>query len=58
MLAEDNTVSRQDIVLGGLTDEGLRIIAKGLSKKDRVVVNGLHRVPVSGAAVAPVEVTM
>ncbi|MND28272.1 Efflux pump periplasmic linker BepF [compost metagenome] len=58
VLAGDNTVSRQDIVLGGLTDEGLRIIAKGLSKKDRVVVNGLHRVPVSGAAVAPVEVTM
>lgn len=58
VLAQDNTVSRQDIVLGGLTDEGLRIVAKGLSKNDRVVVNGLHRVSMPGAAVTPVEVTM
>ncbi|WP_342246611.1 efflux RND transporter periplasmic adaptor subunit [Pseudomonas sp. OTU5201] len=58
VLAEDNTVSRQDIVLGALTDDGLRIVSKGLSKNDRIVVNGLHRVPVSGAVVAPVEITM
>ncbi|MDH4555630.1 efflux RND transporter periplasmic adaptor subunit [Pseudomonas sp. BN417] len=58
VLTEENKVSRKDIILGGLTDEGLRIVAKGLTKEDRVVVNGLHRVPPSGAAVTPVEVTM
>ncbi|MCY1556427.1 membrane fusion protein of the MexEF-OprN multidrug efflux complex [compost metagenome] len=58
MLTKDNTVSRKDIVLGELSEEGLRIVAKGLSKVDRVVVNGLHRVSSPGAAVTPVEVTM
>ena len=58
VLTKDNTVSRKDIVLGELSEEGLRIVAKGLSKVDRVVVNGLHRVSSPGAAVTPVEVTM
>lgn len=58
VLSKDNTVNRKDILIGGLTEEGLRIVAKGLSKDDRIVVNGLHRVTSPGAAVAPVEVTM
>ncbi len=58
VLTEENRVSRKDIVLGGLTDEGLRIVAEGLSKDDRVVVNGLHRVSSPGAVVTPLEVTM
>lgn len=57
VLVTDNTVSRKDIVLGKLTEEGLRIVAKGLSKDDRIVVNGLHRSS-PGAVVTPVEVTM
>ncbi|WP_160109498.1 efflux RND transporter periplasmic adaptor subunit [Pseudomonas izuensis] len=58
VLALDNTVSRRDIILGGLTDEGLRIVTKGISRDDRVVVNGLHRIPIPGSAVTPIEVTM
>lgn len=58
VLSKDNTVNRKDILIGGLTEEGLRIVAKGLSKDDRIVINGLHRVTSPGAAVAPVEVTM
>lgn len=58
VLSKDNTVNRKDILIGGLTEEGLRIVAKGLSKGDRIVVNGLHRVTSPDAAVAPVEVTM
>ncbi|MNU01908.1 hypothetical protein D3C72_2454460 [compost metagenome] len=58
MVTEENKVDRKDVVLGGITDEGLRIVAKGLSKDDRVVVNGLHRVSSPGATVTPIEVTM
>lgn len=58
VLTKDNTVSRKDIILGELTEEGLRIVANGLSKDDRIVVNGLHRVSSPSAAVTPVEVTM
>ncbi|MDT4828383.1 Efflux pump periplasmic linker BepF [compost metagenome] len=58
VVTEENKVDRKDVVLGGITDEGLRIVAKGLSKDDRVVVNGLHRVSSPGATVTPIEVTM
>ncbi|NQD93189.1 efflux RND transporter periplasmic adaptor subunit, partial [Pseudomonas sp. CrR25] len=58
VLTHENTVSRKDVVLGELTEEGLRIVAKGLSKNDRIVVNGLHRVSSQGATVTPIEVTM
>jgi hypothetical protein len=58
VLSRENTVTRKDILLGGFTEDGLRIVAKGLSKDDCIVVNGLHRVTSPDAAVAPVEVTM
>lgn len=58
VLTAENRVDRRDIVLGGLTDEGLRIVARGLSKDDRIVVKGLHRVASPGASVTPNEVTM
>lgn len=48
---KDDTVEMRPVTLGPL-DEGLRVIREGLSKDDRVVVDGLQRARV-GAKVTP-----
>jgi RND family efflux transporter MFP subunit len=52
----DNKVSYRSVKIGRLTD-GLRIVEKGLSPGEIVVVNGLQRVQ-PGAVVAPERVAM
>jgi len=43
VVREDNTVARRPVKLGPLRDE-MRVIREGISRDDRVVVNGLLRV--------------
>jgi len=57
VLAEDNTAVRKDVVLGR-TVGGLRIVESGLAAKDKVVVNGVQKIFVSGMPVVPKPVTM
>lgn len=52
----EDTVEKRNVDLGSLTD-GLRVIIKGLSAGDRVVVNGLQRAR-EGLKVAPETVDM
>lgn len=57
VLGPGNTAVRQDVDLGRTTD-GLRIVTSGLSPKDKVVVNGVQKIFMSGMAVAPKPVAM
>ncbi|HYC05655.1 MAG TPA: efflux RND transporter periplasmic adaptor subunit [Azospirillaceae bacterium] len=55
-LTPDNRVEYRPVTLGAL-NEGLRVITSGLSKGDRIVVNGLQRAR-PGDAVRPNPVTV
>lgn len=57
VLGPNNTAERRDVRLEGTTD-GLRIVASGLSAKDRIVVNGVEKVFMSGMPVKPRVVAM
>jgi RND family efflux transporter MFP subunit len=50
----ENLTEYRPVVLGPLV-EGRRIIRKGLSKGDRIVVNGMARLPMPGMPVMPVD---
>lgn len=52
VVGPDNKVSQRFVSIGALADEHTRVIHEGLSKDDRVVVNGLMRVR-PGAVVNP-----
>ena len=52
----NNTVAYRQVVLG-LSVDGMRIVEKGLTAGDRIVVNGLQRIR-PGATVAPEPVPM
>jgi membrane fusion protein, multidrug efflux system len=56
VLGEDNTVAYRSIELGPKL-EGLRIVRSGLSKGEKIVVNGLQRA-MPGATVDPQPVAM
>ena len=51
VVKDDNSVEARPVVLGPL-DDGLRVIRKGLTAEDRVIVDGLQRARV-GAKVSP-----
>jgi multidrug efflux pump subunit AcrA (membrane-fusion protein) len=53
---KDNAVERRDVTLERLFD-GLQVVASGLTKDDRVIVNGIQRVR-EGMTVKPNEVPM
>ncbi|PBS12561.1 efflux transporter periplasmic adaptor subunit [Lysobacteraceae bacterium NML93-0792] len=57
VLGEGNTAQRRDIVPGPMVD-GLRVVASGLERGDRIIVNGVQKVFMPGMPVAPVEVAM
>jgi RND family efflux transporter MFP subunit len=42
VINEDNSVVRRDVELGPL-DQGMRVIRKGITASDRVIINGLQR---------------
>jgi multidrug efflux pump subunit AcrA (membrane-fusion protein) len=42
-VAPDGTVVAKPVVLGPVTDEGLRIVRSGISAGDEVIINGLLR---------------
>lgn len=56
VVGDDNTASYREVTLGAYVD-GLRVVAKGLKARERVVVNGLQRIR-PGARVVPQPVEM
>lgn len=57
VLGEKNATVRKDVVLGEAVD-GLRVVRKGLTAKDIVVVNGVRKIFYPGAQVDPITVPM
>nr|WP_246317529.1 efflux RND transporter periplasmic adaptor subunit [Hyphomicrobium methylovorum] len=57
VLGAAGTAERRDVVLGR-TAEGLRVVDKGLSRGDRVIIGGLQRIYASGTPVDASEVPM
>lgn len=49
----DNKTERREVVLGALTDEGLRVVESGLNPGDRIVVNGTQRIMMPEQEVVP-----
>lgn len=44
VVGDDNRTAYREVELGGAQDDGLRIVERGLSAGERIVVNGLQRV--------------
>lgn len=57
VVGPNNSTLRKDVELGAAVD-GLRLIAKGLSEGDLVVVNGTRKIFAAGQPVTPVRVPM
>lgn len=57
VLGEGNTAQRRDIVPGPMVD-GLRVVASGLERGDRIIVNGVQKVFMPGMPVTPQAVDM
>lgn len=57
VLGDKNATVRKDVVLGESVD-GLRVVRKGLTPKDIVVVNGVRKIFFPGALVEPITVPM
>jgi multidrug efflux system membrane fusion protein len=57
VLDDKNKVVARRVTLGSLQDDGLRVIAQGLKKEDRVLIGGLQQVR-PGMLVQPESVTM
>jgi membrane fusion protein, multidrug efflux system len=57
VLGEKNATVRKDVELGETVD-GLRVVRKGLTPKDIVVVNGVRKIFYPGAPVEPLTVPM
>ncbi len=57
VLGDKNSTVRKDVVLGEAVD-GLRVVRKGLTPKDIVVVNGVRKIFFPGAPVEPITVPM
>lgn len=57
VLGDKNATVRKDVVLGESVD-GLRVVRKGLTPKDIVVVNGVRKIFFPGAPVEPITVPM
>ena len=57
VVGKDNTAQRRDVVLGRSVD-GLRVVASGLTPRDRVIVQGVQKVFFPGMPVVPKQVAM
>ena len=53
-LDDNNKAVRKYVTLGPLTDDGVRVIRKGLSTKDRIIVGNLHKIQ-PNRLVTPIE---
>lgn len=58
VIAEENKVQRRPVVLGPLTDDGLRIVREGLKPGDKIIVSGLQRIMMPDQQVTPEMVPM
>ncbi|MBV6885458.1 efflux RND transporter periplasmic adaptor subunit [Xanthomonas euvesicatoria] len=58
VVGKDKKASRRDVQVGDLSDDGLRIIERGLTGADQVVVAGLHKIYASDTKVRPRMVFM
>ena len=55
---ESNKVERREIVLGPVTEDGMRIVRSGLKPGDKVVINGTQRIMMPDQQVTPQLVAM
>jgi multidrug efflux system membrane fusion protein len=53
-----NRALRKNVEVGRVQDDGLRVVTKGLSPNDRVIVHGVQKVFAPGMPVRPVEIAM
>ncbi|MEM6378547.1 MAG: efflux RND transporter periplasmic adaptor subunit [Bacteroidota bacterium] len=57
VLSEDNQVTIKNVELGPLHTNGLRIIRKGLTPKDKLITNNIQKIR-PGVAVSPIETSL
>ncbi|MGH1376089.1 MAG: efflux RND transporter periplasmic adaptor subunit [Alphaproteobacteria bacterium] len=50
----ESKAMRKYVVLGSLTDDGMRVVKSGLEENERIIVGGLHMVQ-PGTLIAPIE---
>lgn len=58
VVAPDNKTEHREITLGGLADDGLRIVTSGLKPGEKIIVSGTQRVMMPGQPVTPELVNM
>jgi len=58
VVGDDNKAQHREVKLGGLTDDGLRIVQDGLKPGEKIIVNGTQRVMMPGQEVKPEIVAM
>lgn len=54
----ENKVSYREVTLGQNTEDGLRVVSKGLQSGEKIVVNGIQRIMMPGQPVTPETVPM
>ncbi len=58
VVGDDNKTEHREITVGGMTDDGLRIVTSGLKPGEKIIVSGTQRVMMPGQPVAPEVVGM
>ena len=58
VVGDDNKTEHREIKLGGITDDGLRIVTDGLKVGEKIIVSGMQRVMMPGQPVTPELVAM
>lgn len=58
VVGEDNKTEHREITLGGMTDDGLRMVEAGLKPGEKIIVSGTQRVMMPGQPVTPEVVAM
>ena len=51
VVGEGNKAEHREVTLGGITDEGLRIVLSGLKPGEQIIVSGMQRVMMPGQEV-------
>jgi membrane fusion protein, multidrug efflux system len=58
VVGADNKAEHREIMLGAITEEGLRVVTDGLKEGEQIIVSGMQRVMMPGQEVKPELVAM
>lgn len=58
VVGAENKTEHREVTLGGMTDDGLRMVESGLKAGEKIIVSGLQRVMMPGQPVTPELVDM